>query len=314
MNKEKNFISAVIYIHNSASTIETFLRNVIVFFEEAFENSELICVNDFSTDNSIDIIKKVSCLAQSTTVSLINMSYFHGLEVAMNAGVDLAIGDYVYEFDTTDMDYSNSDIMNIYKKALDGYDIVSASSDKSSKLSSMLFYKLFSKYAVHSKTLLQTESFRILSRRVINRISHMNRFVPYRKVAYAYSGFKTINVRYSSAVNGVVHKRIDRQEKSMRRELAVDSLLLFTNIGYRFSLLMSALMLIMTVLVTIYTIIAYMVSTPAAGWTSTILFLALAFFGVFAVMAMVIKYLQLILQLVFRRQQYSFERIEKLTD
>ena len=53
------------------------------------------------------------------------MSYFHGLEVAMSAGIDLSIGDFVFEFDNTVLDFSESDVMNIYWKALTGYDIIS---------------------------------------------------------------------------------------------------------------------------------------------------------------------------------------------
>ena len=38
--------------------------------------------------------------AQDTTITILNMSFFHGVEAAMNAGVDLAIGDFVFEFDS----------------------------------------------------------------------------------------------------------------------------------------------------------------------------------------------------------------------
>ena len=312
MAKEKGFVSAVVYVHNCSSTIESYLKALIDFFENNYEHSEIICVNDNSTDNSAEIIKKTSREASSTAVSIVNMSYYHGLELAMNAGVDLSIGDYVFEFDTTYMDYTEDDIMRVYKKELEGYDIVSASSDRPSKFSSKIFYSLFSHYSAYSDNTLQTESFRVLSRRVINRIGNMNRTIPYRKAVYSYSGLKAANIQYKSNSNYKV--KVTRQEKKMRFELAVDSLLLFTNVGFRLSLFMSLFMLAIMVAVTIYTLIAYIVSNPVEGWTSTILFLTLAFFGIFAVMAIVIKYLQLILEMVFKRQQYSFESVEKLTE
>lgn len=312
MAKEKGFVSAVVYVHNCQSTIESYLKALIVFFENNYEHSEIICVNDNSTDNSADLIKKISREATSTAVSIVNMSYYHGIEMAMNAGVDLSIGDYVFEFDTTYMDYCEDDIMRVYKKELEGYDIVSASSDRPSKLSSKVFYSLYSHYSVYSNNNLQTESFRVLSRRVINRIGNMNRTIPYRKAVYSYSGLKAANIQYSS--NSNYKARVTRQEKKMRFELAVDSLLLFTNVGFRLSLFMSLFMLAIMAAVTIYTLLAYVLSNPVEGWTSTILFLTMAFFGIFAVMAIVIKYLQLILEMVFKRQQYSFESVEKLTE
>lgn len=37
------------------------------------------------------------------------------------------------------------------------------------------------------------------------------------------------------------------------------------------------------------------------------------FFGLFGVLTIIIKYLQLLVDLVFKRKHYSFESIEKLT-
>ncbi len=45
INKEKNFVSAVIYVHNAEKTIKTFLETVIDMFEKNFEHCEIICVN-----------------------------------------------------------------------------------------------------------------------------------------------------------------------------------------------------------------------------------------------------------------------------
>ena len=105
----------------------------------------------------------------------------------------------------------------------------------------------------------------------------------------------------------------DRSEKKYRGRLAVDSLLLFTEVGYRFSITMTVLMMLMTIFMIVYSIVIYVMSTPAAGWTTTILFLSVAFFGIFGVLTIIIKYLQILLDLVFKRKRYSFESIEKLT-
>ena len=100
-NKEKSFASVVIYVHNAEKRIENFLKTIIEVMEGNFEHSEIICVNDSSDDNSLALIKKTSEIASTTSVSVVNMSYFHGLELSMNAGLDLSIGDFVFEFDNT---------------------------------------------------------------------------------------------------------------------------------------------------------------------------------------------------------------------
>ena len=230
----------------------------------------------------------------------------------MNAGVDLAIGDFVFEFDTTVLDFDKSEIMKVYRKSLEGFDIVSASPNRKQRLSSRAFYHVFERFTNLSHKL-YTETFRILSRRVINRISSMNKTVPYRKAIYANCGLKTENIVYTLTNVNKDIAASDRSEKKYRGRLAVDSLLLFTEVGYRFSITMTVLMMLMTIFMIVYSIVIYVMSTPAAGWTTTILFLSVAFFGIFGVLTIIIKYLQILLDLVFKRKRYSFESIEKLT-
>ncbi|MBR1391640.1 MAG: glycosyltransferase [Lachnospiraceae bacterium] len=308
--KEKNFISAVIYVHNAENRIESFLRTIISVMEENFEHSEIICVNDYSDDRSIPVIKTVSKTAKKTSVSVLNMSYFHGLEAAMNAGVDLAIGDFIFEFDHTVLDFDKNTIMEIYRRALSGYDIVSASPDKPEKFTSKLFYHIFDRFSDLTYNM-NTESFRVLSRRVINRISSMTKTVPYRKAIYANSGLKTDCIKYQAVKEKKTET--DQKEKKYRVGLAVNSMILFTELGYRFSVGMTAFMMLMSIFMIVYSIVIYATSHPVAGWTTTILFLSVAFFGLFAVLTLIIKYLQLLVDLVFKRKHYSFENIEKLT-
>lgn len=309
-NKEKNFVSAVIYVHNAEKRIALFLKAIVDVMEANFEHSEIICVNDSCDDDSISEIRKISSITSSTSVSVINMSYFHGLELSMNAGVDMAIGDFVFEFDNTYLNFEPTVIMDIYKRALCGFDIVSASANKREKITSKVFYQVFDRYT-DLPCKMATESFRVLSRRVINRIASMNRTIPYRKVIYANCGLSTDNIKYE--VTERIKETSDKKEKKYRSNLALDSLILFTKIGYRFAKTMTVLMMCMSVFMIVYSIIIYTTTNPVAGWTTTILFLSVAFFGLFGILTIVIKYLQLLVELVFKRKQYSFESIEKLT-
>ena len=243
-NKEKNFISAVIYVHNDESVIGVFLQTVIRVLEDNFEHSEIICVNDFSSDGSVQAVRRTGSQARHTTVTVLNMSYFHGVETSMNAGVDLAIGDFVLEFDSCVLDFAPQEIMNVYRKSLTGYDIVSASPDKKQRLTSNIFYNVFNRFTDYSYKL-YSERFRVLSRRVINRISSMNKSVPYRKAVYANCGLKTMNVKYPAMGGG--QGKEDKAERKYRTELAVNSMILFTQLGYRFSVTMTVIMMLVAV-------------------------------------------------------------------
>lgn len=308
--KEQNFVSAVIYVHNAEDRIERFLAMVMEVMEQNFEHSEIICVNDSSEDGSLSIIRRVSKAAEKTSISVVNMSYYHGLELAMDAGMDLAIGDFVFEFDNTVADFDSSVIMEIYRHSLEGYDIVSASPNRKERLSSRLFYRIFAKFAAVSYRM-NTESFRVLSRRVINRVSSMNKTAPYRKALYANCGLKTDCIRYE--VTGEWSKARDRKEQRYRMDLAADALILFTEVGYRFSMTMTVVMMLMSIFMTVYSLVTYFVIHPVEGWTTTILFLSVAFFGLFGILTIIVKYLQLLVDMVFKRKHYSFESIEKLT-
>ena len=310
-DREKIFVSAVIYIYHAYDRITDFLEMVLEILETNFEHSEIICVNDCSEDKSVEKIKQISKKATRTSISVLNMSYFHGLELAMNAGVDLAIGDFVFEFDTTEIDYDKNEIMKLYRRSLEGYDIVSAVPDKKEKFTSRCFYRVFSLFS-NLPYEMNTERFRILSRRVINRISSMNRTVPYRKAVYANCGLKTDTLNYSCRKNipGITQ---DKKERRSRTRLAVDSMLLFTEAGYRFSVFMTVIMMIMSTFMIAYSLITYVTAHPVAGWTTTILFLSVVFLGLFGIMTIIIKYLQLLLELIFKRKQYNFESIEKIT-
>lgn len=309
-NKEKSFASAVVYVHNAENRINQFLKTLIEVMETNFEHSEIVCVNDSSTDKSLNIIKETSGIASTASISVVNMSYFHGVELAMNAGVDLAIGDFVFEFDNTIFDFDPAVIMQIYRHALAGFDIVSASPEKKERFTSKLFYDVFAIYSDRQYKM-STESFRVLSRRVINRIGSMNKTVPYRKAIYASCGLKIDNIKYP--VISRKNDMLDDQERSYRSGLAVDSLILFTKMGYSFAKTMTILMMIVSLLMIVYSVVIYTTSAPVAGWTTTILFLSVAFFGLFGILTIIIKYLQLLVDLVFKRKHYSYEGIEKLT-
>ncbi len=309
-NKEKNFVSAVIYVHNAEQRIGKFLKTVMDVLEANFEHSEIICVNDSSDDNSLAVIKKTSELATLTSISVVNMSYFHGLELAMNAGMDMSIGDFVFEFDNTMLDFNPDMIMNIYRHSLEGFDIVSAIPNRRQRLSSKLFYGVFDRYTNLSYEM-STESFRVLSRRVINRISSMNKTVLYRKAMYANCGLKTDAIKYDVVSNS--DRATDKKEQNYRAGLAVDSLILFTQVGYSLSIKMTFLMMFITFVVLVYTVVTYFTAHPVEGWTTTVLFLSVAFFGLFGIQTIIVKYLQLLVDMVFKRKNYSFESVEKLT-
>ena len=305
-NKEKTFISAVVYVHNVEDHIADFRKRLIAVLENNFEHSEIVCVNDASTDNSVNEIKSVKNDAQETAITIVNLSHYHGLEIAMNAGDDISIGDFILEIDTTRQTWSDDVIMEVYRKVLEGNDI-----DKPQKMSSSMFYWAY-KHFSDTNEVIHSEIFRILSRRAMNRINSMSRTIPYRKGIYLNCGLQTANIKYK-VQNNELSSENDKQLKKYRYDLAFETLILFTNAGGFVTKFMTTLMMIISAFMIVYTIVIYANAHPVAGWTTTILFLSVAFLGLFAILTIVVKYLQILVDLNFKRTKYSFESIEKLT-
>jgi len=305
--KEKQFVSAVVYLYNIEHSVLEFVAHIDKAMANFFDKYEIICVNDASTDNTATLLKQYESIDTQATLSLINMSYHQGIELSMTAGVDLAIGDFIFEFDQTHYTFDIEEIYKLYSHALKGYDIVNATPDVKSPLTSTLFYKVFNRFA-RLNYALGTESFRLLSRRAINRIRGMSETSPYRKALYANCGLKMDTLTFH-----VTKTSQEASENTLKKrtQLAIDALILFTDVGYRFAITMTFIMMFITVIVALYAVVVYVFQNPVEGWTPTILFLSFAFFGVFGILAVVIKYLSIIVGLIFKKQKYVYESIQK---
>lgn len=307
MSKEHNFVSAVVYLHNDAPNVTPFLTMLQGQLSEYFEQYEIVCVNDASTDDTAerarDFAKK-----QDFPLTLVQMSSWQGVEPAMTAGIDIAIGDFVFEFDKADEEFPGELLMEVYRTALAGFDIVSAAPDRAERWTSRLFYRIYNRAAA-GKSPLRSEAFRILSRRAINRVHAMCQSIPYRKAVYASCGLPTKTLVYEQRHRG---GSISREERANRRDMAFNSLILFTNLGYRLSGALAGLMMALVILIGVYTVVIFIGAKPVEGWTTTMLFLSLAFFGVFAIFAVIMKYLTILIDLVFTKQRYVIEGIEKV--
>ena len=251
-NKEKNFVSAVFYLHNDAERVVPFASELNAQLDAHFDQYELVAVDDNCTDGTVDKLREwAKGLAKPLTI--LHMSLRQGTEQCMNAGLDCAIGDYVLEFDSVEMQYEAELIWQAYETAQRGNDIVSVR--------------------------------------------------PYRKAAYATSGLKMAVLDFEGYA----------KTENDRFDLAVNSLVLYTDAGYKISLGIAECMMWLALAELLYTLYIYLFGGyPVEGWTTTMFVLTLGFAGVFAILSIIIKYLSLLVDLVFKKQKYMVESIEKI--
>ncbi len=296
MDKEKSFVSAVVYMRNNEEHIEKFMTSLNEVLKNNFNEYEIICVDDASSDQVVNKLKTLFAGKPDCTVNLITLSYFQGVEKAMNAGIDIAIGDMVFEFDCTVLDFEPLLIMDVFHKAQEGFDIVSASPRNIKRIGTSIYYQLV-KTLNKNVGSIQTETFRVVSRRALNRVENMNSSVPFRQILYSTCGLKQTTLKYDS-----IGSKFIKLEHNYRRELATMTLLVFTNIAERCALCCTIVELIIAI---------YLLVTEGLCTSSNIAF---CMAGVFLFFWIVLKYLSILKELVFTKQKYIIDNVEKISN
>ena len=90
-------ISVIIPIHNGAETLERCLKTLLV---ESEISQEIIIINDFSTDNSNEII--TNYIQKYSNIKLINTDHNIGAGLSRNIGIREASGEYIGFVDCDD--------------------------------------------------------------------------------------------------------------------------------------------------------------------------------------------------------------------
>ena len=91
-------ISIIIPVYN----VEKYLRDCLEsVFSQAFNDMEVICINDVSTDKSLEILQKYA--QKDSRVKIINNCKNSGLSFSRNVGLREAKGTYIMFLDSDDM-------------------------------------------------------------------------------------------------------------------------------------------------------------------------------------------------------------------
>jgi len=306
-NEESSFISAVVYLTTGYADItQSFLTKLTHCFNNMFQYSEIIFVDDHCQDGATDIIRAFSQQYSSGEISIVTMSCFQGREKAMRAGVDLAIGDFVFEFESLDMDYDPELIADVYKMALEGFDIVSAVQNTKPQVSSRLFYGLYNHFS-DAPYPVERDVFRVLSRRAINRVQSLNSFIPLRNAAYASCGLKKAVKRYTPT-NGDKRTSSGSGGHKGKLETAITALSVYTNFSLKISYAIDGLTMLAVLM---YLLLCCFHPAVSFSWgTFTLMVIGIL---IELLVTLAIHSMDILIKLVFNEQDYIFESVEKLT-
>lgn len=92
----ESLISVIVPVYNTAQYLK---RCITSIQNNTYKNLEIICINDGSTDNSLNILKNLAtCDSRIKVITQPN----GGVSSARNSGLDIATGDYVAFVDSDD--------------------------------------------------------------------------------------------------------------------------------------------------------------------------------------------------------------------
>ncbi len=121
MNSTQEKISLVIPIFNEKENIEP-LHKALQTVYSKLPNSEVIFVNDGSSDGSLEELKKIT--AHDQKIKIISFRKNYGQTAAMSAGIEYASGTVIVPLDG-DLQNDPNDIPMLIAKLDEGFDVVS---------------------------------------------------------------------------------------------------------------------------------------------------------------------------------------------
>ena len=188
-------ISIVSPVYRAEKILPLLVSEINLVMERIGEDYEIILVDDRSPDNSWEVMKVLS--SQNPKIKSIRLSRNFGQHSAIFAGLTKTKGDWVVVMDC-DMQDQPKEIAKLYKKALEGYDIVLGQRENRKdkflkKLSSKLFYKVFN-YLSGGQFNNEIGNFGIYKKKVIDSILNISDYIKFFPLFINWVGFKSVSI------------------------------------------------------------------------------------------------------------------------
>lgn len=206
----KPLVSIVVPFYNEEPAVDTFFSTLVAVLETIETiRFELVCINDGSSDGTLD--KLVQASARDARVRVIDLTRNFGKEAALTAGLDEAAGDAVIPIDA-DLQDPPGLIPVMIEHWLGGAEVVAA---KRSSRATDTFAKRVTAglyYRVHNllsevKLPENVGDFRLMDRAVVNALRSLPERRRFMKGLFAWVGFKTVIVEYQREARSAGHSK-----------------------------------------------------------------------------------------------------------
>jgi len=116
------YLSVVVPLFNEEDSVEPMLDELFGVLDGLDVSSEVICIDDGSSDTTFDLLRRIS--EQRTSLTVLRLARNYGQTAALSAGFHAARGEVVVTIDG-DMQNDPADIPLLLEVFHSGYDIVS---------------------------------------------------------------------------------------------------------------------------------------------------------------------------------------------
>lgn len=298
------FVSVVALVRNDADIVEEFVADISSILCENYSNYELVLVDDGSKDGTVEKISNL--LTKYECIRMIRLSREYGEEIAISAGLDSVIGDFVVVM------MPNSDppelIPKLIEKSRNGSDIVfgirqnTAQDSWSVRIGRSLFHWYFSK-VLKIKLPRGSTYFQVLSRQAVYAITRIRDKYRYLKVFSTQIGYTSQRFLYTP-----INRNGSRKNPGFFQELnrAIDIAITSSRHPLRFLSWIGLAASILNVLYAGYVIGIYLFKDHVTeGWTTSSLQNTVMFFFVFIILTILAEYVGRILDEVKERPLYN---------
>ena len=191
-------VSVVVPFFNEEKSVNRFFQAVIAVLEDIDAQWEIICVDDGSSDHTLEHL--LTAARANPAISVLALSRNFGKESALTAGIESSSGDVVVliDADLQDPPMLIGDMLEKWRK---GYDVVygvrqSRNEDSLTKrVTASGFYRIFN--SLTSVPVPEnTGDFRLMDRRVADRLRELPERTRFMKGLFAWLGYKSTAVYY----------------------------------------------------------------------------------------------------------------------
>lgn len=262
-------ISVVIPVYKAEGCLRELHRRLISSLETISADFEIILVEDCGGDRSWEIIQELSRM--DPRVKGMQFSRNFGQHYGITAGIDNSSGDWVVVMDC-DLQDRPEEIPRLYRKALEGYDVVLARRGRRKdsilkRVTSWLFYRLF-RYLSGMNYDGEVGNFRIVSHTVIDNFKIMRERTRFFGGLMEWLGFPAASITVEHA------ERYEGESTYNYRKLvklATEAIIAYSDKPLRLAIQLGFLMSAISFLYGVYVVfVVLFIGTPVMGWGSII--------------------------------------------